>query len=258
MTDPKAVVNQVVTLWNEHFQSSVHHEGIQNFVAQSGLFDQMKQSNLLTVVFSFADLSILHINKAAADYFGGTVEEITQSGAAYIISCFDHEQLNFATYAAGVSVKETLKKPVSELVDSYTCYGNWIIKSKTGKKRRALFRIFPLQMNEKGLPLIGMYLIHDVMPFLREDVWWYRTTAGDNHFSHYHSEDKKLVKKDLLSDREKMVLQYLSDGFSSKDIGAQLHLSSHTVDNHRRRMLAKTGAIDTSALIHIAKLSGIL
>lgn len=258
MTDPNKVVTQIISLWDKHFQSSPNHNGIKDFLRQSGLFDQIKQSNLLTVVFSFADLSILHINQAAAEFFGGTIEEISQSGAAYIISCFDEEQLKFATYAANISAGEIVQSKGEGVLDSYTCYANWIINSKNGIKKRALFRIFPIQVNEKGLPLIGMYLIHDIRPFLRDQVWWYRSSVGNKQFIHYHSEEKKMVKKDLLTQREKDILTHISTGLSSKELAEMLHVSNHTIDNHRRRMLAKTGAVDTSALIHIAKLSGIL
>lgn len=258
MREPKEVAAQIVTLWKEHFRNPSNHEGLLTFNTQSGLFDQIKQGNLLTVVFSFADLSILHINEAAANYFGGTVDEIIKAGAPFIISCFDKEQLKFATFAAEVSAKNSGKLPKNALVNSYVCYGNWIINNKNGISNRAIFRIFPIVMNDFGFPLIGMYLINDIKPFLRADTWWYRSTIDYNNFSYYHSDEKKLVDKDLLSDREKTILKYLSEGLSSKEIAMVLHLSNHTVDNHRRKMLAKTGAIDSSALIHVAKLSGIL
>jgi DNA-binding CsgD family transcriptional regulator len=75
---------------------------------------------------------------------------------------------------------------------------------------------------------------------------------------HYQSEEKKFVKKDMLSEREQLILMRVAEGKSSKTIGDELNISQHTVDNHRRKMLLKTGATDTSALIHLCKLSGIL
>ncbi|HSK12442.1 MAG TPA: PAS and helix-turn-helix domain-containing protein [Phnomibacter sp.] len=220
--------------------------------------NHLRQSNLLTVVFSFQDLSILHINQAAAAFFGGTVDEIKHAGAPYIISCFDEEQLKFATMAAEVNAREMNRYRPEQILNSYACYANWIIHNKKGKTYRALFRIFPIQLNNNGLPLLGMYLIHDVMPFLRDTGWWYRSTTDDRHFYHYHSHEKKIQKKDLLSEREKTILRELATGLSSKELAEKIHVSSHTIDNHRRRMLAKTGSVDTSALIHVAKLSGIL
>jgi DNA-binding CsgD family transcriptional regulator len=44
----------------------------------------------------------------------------------------------------------------------------------------------------------------------------------------------------------------------SKEVGKILFISSHTVDNHRRNMISRTGARDTTALIQICRMSGII
>lgn len=51
-----------------------------------------------------------------------------------------------------------------------------------------------------------------------------------------------------LSDREKEVLEYLAQGFSSRQIAAQLGVSVHTVANHRSRLMKKTGLHRTAQL----------
>lgn len=258
MKSPETVVDHIVKIWNENFKGESEPEKYREMTDQLVIFDRLHQSNLQTVVFSFTDLSILYINQAATDFFETSAEEMAQAGAAYIISCFDKEQLQFATYSAELSARDLARSPPEDVLNSYTCYANWIINTRNGKTKRAFFRIFPIQLNDKGLPEIGMYLIYDVMPFLNGHTWWYRSSVGGTRFMHYHSDEKKLLRKDLLTEREKIVLRELSAGKSSKELGEKLHISNHTVDNHRRRMLAKTGAIDTSALIHIAKLTGII
>lgn len=44
---------------------------------------------------------------------------------------------------------------------------------------------------------------------------------------------------DLLTDREKEVLQLLAEGKSNKDIASQLNLSTYTVETHRTRIMQK-------------------
>jgi DNA-binding CsgD family transcriptional regulator len=258
MRNPESVVEQIVALWKDHFQGDLNPQINQKIADQMGVFDHLRQSNLQTVVFSFEDLSILYINEAAADFFESDIEQIKKEGAPYIISCFDPAQLKFATWAAEKSAKDMAESSPSDIINSYTCFSNWIINTRNGKRKRGFFRIFPIQVNNRGLPRIGMYLIHDIMPFLHDQNWWYRISLGVNRFQYYHSEEKKLMNKDLLSEREKEILREIAAGLSSKELGEKLNLSSHTVDNHRRRMLAKTGAVDTSALIHVAKLTGFI
>jgi predicted ATPase/DNA-binding CsgD family transcriptional regulator len=54
--------------------------------------------------------------------------------------------------------------------------------------------------------------------------------------------DERLEYPDALSKREVDVLRLLAAGFSNHEIGARLFISTHTVANHIRSILAKTGS----------------
>lgn len=60
---------------------------------------------------------------------------------------------------------------------------------------------------------------------------------------------QKSMELDMLTQREQQVLQLVADGYSSKQIAQRLIISEHTVANHRRNMLAKTGARSSAELI---------
>jgi len=49
-------------------------------------------------------------------------------------------------------------------------------------------------------------------------------------------------KQGDLTKREREVLRLLSQGRSNRQIGDELHASPHTIANHVRAILAKTGA----------------
>ena len=55
----------------------------------------------------------------------------------------------------------------------------------------------------------------------------------------------------LLSKREIEVLQYLSEGNTSEEIGNKLFISKQTVDKHRKNMLKKMNVKNTAALVHL-------
>lgn len=55
-----------------------------------------------------------------------------------------------------------------------------------------------------------------------------------------------------LSERERQVLRLIADGFSNGDIGAQLHLSEHTIKSHVRRIMGKLGVHDRSGAVAVA------
>ncbi len=62
----------------------------------------------------------------------------------------------------------------------------------------------------------------------------------------------------LLSRREKEVLLWIAEGLSCKKIAEKMHLSEHTIVNHKRHMLEKTGCLNAVALVGYAIRLGII
>lgn len=56
----------------------------------------------------------------------------------------------------------------------------------------------------------------------------------------------------ILSSREKEVLQLIADGLTNPQIAKKLFISLHTVDSHRKNLLAKFKVNNTAGLIKLA------
>ena len=56
----------------------------------------------------------------------------------------------------------------------------------------------------------------------------------------------------MLSPREKDVLKLLCESYTSKEIGDKLDISFNTVNVHRKNLLQKLGATNTSGLVKMA------
>jgi DNA-binding NarL/FixJ family response regulator len=54
---------------------------------------------------------------------------------------------------------------------------------------------------------------------------------------------------DLLTDREREVLQLLAEGRSNKDVASMLNLSVHTVDTHRTNFMQKLSLHNTAEIV---------
>jgi DNA-binding NarL/FixJ family response regulator len=61
-----------------------------------------------------------------------------------------------------------------------------------------------------------------------------------------------------LSDREREVLTYTAEGYSSSEIGRKLFLSPKTVDTYRSRIMQKLGLTHRSELVRFALKTGLL
>ena len=62
----------------------------------------------------------------------------------------------------------------------------------------------------------------------------------------------------LLTERERLVLQLIREGKSSKQISERLEISKHTVDRHRQNIIAKLQVNNTTEACHKAKLLGLI
>ena len=54
---------------------------------------------------------------------------------------------------------------------------------------------------------------------------------------------------DLLTDREKEVLQLLAEGKSNKEVASVLNLSPHTVESHRTNLMQKLNLHNTAEIV---------
>lgn len=63
---------------------------------------------------------------------------------------------------------------------------------------------------------------------------------------------------DLLSSREREVLQLIAEGKTNKDIATALNLSVYTVDAHRGRIMEKLNLHSTSELVRFAVRKGLI
>lgn len=63
---------------------------------------------------------------------------------------------------------------------------------------------------------------------------------------------------DLLSSREREILQLIAEGLTSKEIATRLNLSVHTVDGHRTRIMDKLDLRSMGELVRFAVRSGLV
>jgi len=87
-------------------------------------------------------------------------------------------------------------------------------------------------------PSIARLLLEDYMRVLKQN------NAQDSY--------------DLLTEREKEVLQILAEGKSNKEVAQVLNLSPHTVDTHRTNLMQKLNLHNTAEIVLYAVRKGII
>jgi DNA-binding CsgD family transcriptional regulator len=101
---------------------------------------------------------------------------------------------------------------------------------------------------------------------INTDISWHKKKKYNFYFyvgndlSYFRYPDEELLLKmgNLLTDREFEIIKLIEEGHDSEQIADKLFLSRHTVNTHRKNILAKTGKAHISDLIYFLKEQGLL
>jgi DNA-binding CsgD family transcriptional regulator len=116
-----------------------------------------------------------------------------------------------------------------------------------------------LEMADNGSPVIFIIAKQDIHSLIKEDSpWWVEFCFNKQDRYHFHQQTRKFEKGSILSKREAEILLLIKKGLDTKTIAEKLNISTHTVDKHRKNMLERTGAKDTTMLLQICEMGKIV
>jgi DNA-binding CsgD family transcriptional regulator len=130
------------------------------------------------------------------------------------------------------------------------------------KQIRLFSQGVPVQVDEKRNFRYTLNYIQNIQHLIKKDFtsYWIRISYGQKSelVQTFHSGSKDSSKRDLLSTREKEVLLLIAEDLDTKEIAQRLFISVNTVGNHRSNMIDRLGARDTTALVQLAKMTGMI
>lgn len=220
-----------------------------------------KSENSIKIVFDIANFKILNVSDNIETLTGHSVEEVRKVNMRFVFGLITLEHLLFPfVWSKWITDIYNQTGNLDDL--KIACFGIKI-KHKKGHTMRILIRYAPLEIlnNRKdGISSIAIMSIEDITHLMKSDAYWFRAEFGltEKQTHHLFSDDKKNHQQDIISSREKDVVRLIAQGMESKEIGEVLFISPNTVDNHRRNMIARTGVRDTTALVQICRMVGII
>lgn len=127
------------------------------------------------------------------------------------------------------------------------------------KSYRLSMIVEALEIADNGSPVIFLIAKQDVDSLIKDDSpWWVEFSFNKQERYHFHQEYRKFEKGSILSDREIEILLLVKKGLDTRSIAEKLDISTHTVDKHRKNMLERTGAKDTTMLLQICEMGKIV
>lgn len=125
------------------------------------------------------------------------------------------------------------------------------------KIRRIFSKSKILTLDENQNLDVSIFFIKDISHLVNGDGYWVRH-ASKNYQNCFVKQKGKQHFDDLLSKRELEIVALLAEHYTSNEIADKLFLAVGTVEKHRKNMLKRTGAVNTTALVHLCKLAEVL
>jgi hypothetical protein len=186
------------------------------------------------VIAIFDHLNYAPILEVGEKEFWGSLPEVPkEQRMAQIMSLLEIDYLSFFTDSVKwfTEILEKIPYEQSENIQIFHC-----------GIRYKLLNNKPICLFSKGLPIhydenkkfsYTFNYVQNINHLLKKDYtyYWIRITYGSNseYIHTFHSQDKLYSNKDLLSIREKEILQLIADDYDTKEIATRLFISTATV-----------------------------
>ena len=234
----------------------------EKYLQEMGFFN--KDTTYLNAVYGIMDMSNLSfkyiVNTDVA--LGIPVENFMQKGFSQFLDSMIPDSNNVSSVPTLFKfMTDSIREAPVAIKTNFVAYGFGMKHFRpSGQPFHTMVQIFGLEFNEKGMPTLCFIVDQDIEHLIKStDNYLGRLSFNGGEFvTTFSSKDMTMKKQDIFSDREIDVLKLLLKGYESKQIGEKLFISSNTVDNHRKNMIRKVDARDTTALIQISKQLGIL
>lgn len=216
-------------------------------------------SSEMIVVYRTQDIMPLYVSKNVEKVLGYSQEEFLswEEGAFLKIGAMDQPSYypNLLKWEESF-VKNCPHRSAETKARGHFCGVRYLCKDGT-RRRFMLRQEFTLGEN-LTLPEFDLLYFEDITHLVKnEDYWIMIESYGKNeNYSRFFRKEGEFSYP--ITDREKEVLLLIANGKSTKEVASELNISPDTVGQHRKNMIRRTMAKDTSSLIQLCKICNII
>ncbi len=228
---------------------------IPKIIAQIKAFEQIQYSNRAIVLFSAKGFKPLYWGGNFEKLFGYNSDEIKLWNIPFFFKSIIWEHIDFPLKIIKWNKQMDQVAPLPEDTISHSYFCGLKTKHKAGHEVR-LFIDQVILKTENNQPTLSLVYLQDVQHLMKDSFYWVRYERGDSadQVRFYRSSGQKKEFLNILSPREKEILEEIAKGADSKTISEKLNISPSTVTTHRKNMIARSGARNTTALIQLCRL----
>lgn len=201
----------------------------------------------------------LYCSSNANEILGWEPAEFMKGGPVFGLTRLVPEDLNIQASIHPFMVDYLNKLPPEERPMHKFSFTSRITQ-KSGKELNLLQNNFFLKWDADGQPLLKMITFTDISAYKKStDVVFYVTKIGIDGKNEIVLQ--RCFSRDVdvrLTSRELIVIEAAASGLSNLAIAREMGISLHTVKNHKKNILHKLGCSNTSQMISLATVYGLI
>jgi len=246
----KLILNEAHKIWTEIAQHKTPGELQLEVQLYKKLLNIFQVGDYYYMVFNPPEMVIEFVSEHITNILGYQPEEFTLDMLMTIIHPEDLPY--FMDFEATVTRFWSQLPP--DKVMKYKSRYDYRIRKKNGDYTRILQQIVTIQSDEEGA-VFRTFVVHTDISYLKTDnrmVLSFIGLEGEPSYIDVKPIQKFSPSKSIFTSREREIVQYLSQGKTSREIAEALHISPQTVATHRKNIFKKTG---TSSVVQLVRLT---
>lgn len=243
--------------------SAPNQEDIDRFINEIKTLERFSLDNKrFYLLFDQSKFWPIYISENGEKESGFSVDYMLGKGLFFLFQKIHWKQLSFAYKVSqwGISFQKIvgLQVPVQT-------YEVWLcgikFKDKWGQWRVFILKQKILAATNYNKPLLSFIEAEEITNLYKADFIWYKISCvfqGNRTTRTYFSNETKKDYAELLSLREIEILQLAAQQKNNREISELLEISKHTVERHRKNMIARVGVTNMTGLVRIAQIVKII
>jgi len=247
--------------WLKKFSFGIVTNTIEDTIAGlKGLEASNIIKNEVVMIFRSIDLVPVYVTKSIESYYGFTQEEFISWGRDANLNLGVYEQVDIWKHFPRW-MEEFLKLepvPTTGNIHFLSYVGGVQHICKDGSIKKSLMQISNHIGKNNSMAEYHILTMVDVGHLIKDNGFWayFQKSMGNLRTTRFYTDTS--VNKYAISKREKEILMLIAGGKSSKEVAKKLFISPATVQKHRKNLIKRFRARDTTALIHLCKLCAII
>lgn len=240
-------LEELEKIWNKIAKSDIYITPNYNLEYVKRIVDIFSAGEYYYLIFNLATSTIEYVQDNVKNVLGCSPQDFTTE---YAIAHIHPDDMPFFMNIENTAMKFFSQFPPEKLV-KYKIRYDYRLRHANGKYIRILQQIYTIQISPEG-GAMRVLNIHIDITHLKQSGRPILSFIGlDDEPSYIDVEIQTVFKptKQILTKREKEVLENLIEGHNSKSLSNKLFLSIETINTHRRNILRKTKTKNTTELI---------